>query len=187
MKDNISSQFKYTIDLGVTATKTTFKLRKTKKDIIVHVLVISFILVMSAVLAWDVIRDASFTIDLIILIALIGVEIFNLVMPIIIIHMQKKFLKQLNLAEIDYTVTEINKDKCLESYYKNGKITMQNVCEMSKLTAYEIKDNYIFIVFNNFACAIFDINTLSISREEFENILNTTISKNKLIKNNRRF
>ena len=141
-----------------------------------------FTLIVSAVLVWDIIRGASFVIDLIILIALIGIEIFSLVMPQIIIHIQKKFLKQLNLAEIDYTITSINKNKCLESYYKKDKIVMQNVCEMSKLIEYEIDGNYAFLVFNNFACAIFDLSTLSIKREEFENLLTKTISKNKLIK-----
>ena len=37
--------------------------------------------------------------------------------------MQKKFLKQLNLDEIDYTITEIKNNKCLESYYKNNEVT----------------------------------------------------------------
>lgn len=186
MKEKISSQFKYTMDLGVSATKSTFKLKKTKKDKVVHILVIVFTFLMVGVLVWDILRDASFVIDLIILIALIGVEIFNLVMPIIILHIQKKFLKQLNLAEIDYTITEISKDKCTESFYKQNKVVMQNVCDMSTLVAYEVKDNYMFIVFNNFACAIFDLATLSIPLEEFEQLLNKTIAKNKLIKNNRK-
>ena len=178
---NISSQFKYTVDLGLSATKTTFKLKKTKKDKVVHILVLVFIAIMTAMLVVDIVREASFTIDLIILIALVCVEIFNLVMPFIILHTQKKFLNQLNLAEIDYTVTEISKGQCLESYYKNNKLVMQNVCDMTTLVAYEIKDNYVFAVFNNFACAIFDLNTLTVSRDEFEQVLNTTISKNKLL------
>ena len=185
MKENISSQFKYTVDLGLEATKTTFKLKKTKKDNIVHILVVVFMFVMVGVLIWDIIRDASFVIDLIILIALVGVEIFNLVMPKIIMYNQKKFLKQLNLAEIEYTITEISKNKCTESYYKNNKVVMQNVCEMSTLVAYQIKDNYAFVVFNNFACAIFDLNTLNISLEDFNHELDTVIAKNKLTKTNK--
>jgi len=179
---NISSKFKYTIDLGVSATKTTFKLKKTKKDKIAHILIIVFMFIMAGVLVWDIIRDASFVIDLIILIALVGVEIFNLVMPVIILHMQKKFLNQLNLSEIEYTETQINKDKCTETYYKDNKVVMQNVCDMTKLVAYEVKDNHVFVVFNNFACAIFDVTTLSISLDEFIQFLNTKLSRNKLIK-----
>jgi len=183
--DNISSQFKYNVELGLMATKKTFQLKKSKKDITTHILVISFILIVSAVLVWDVIRDASLVIDLIILIALIGIEIFSLVMPKIILHTQKKFLNQLNLAEIDYTITSIEKGKCLETYYKNDKIVMQNVCEMSKLVAYEIQDNYAFAVFNNFACAIFDLSTLTVKREQLEEVLKKSIDKNKLIKSNK--
>ena len=177
---NISSKFKYTEDLGVEATKSTFKLKKSKKDKITHILVIVFIFIMASVLVWDIVRDVSFVLDLIILIALICAEIFNLVMPSIIIHTQRKFLRQLNLAEMDYTETSINKDKCAESYYKNNKIVMQNVCDMTKLVGYEIKNNHIFMVFNNFACAIFDANTLNIEIDEFKQFLDNKIAKNKL-------
>jgi len=180
--DNVSSRFKYTVELGLKATKKTFKLKKSKKDFITHILVVVFTLIVLAVLVWDIVRGASLVIDLIILIALIGIEIFSLIMPKIILHTQKKFLNQLNLAEIDYTITSINKNKCLESYYKKDKIVMQNVCEMSKLVAYEIEDNYAFLVFNNFACAIFDLSTLTSNREEFEEMINKIISKNKLAK-----
>ena len=182
---NISSKFKYTIDLGVSATKSTFKIKKSKKDKITHILVIAFIFIMTAVLVWDILRDASFVIDLIILIALIGAEIFNLVMPKIIIHTQKKFLNQLNLEEVEYTETAIVNDKCTETYYKNNKILMQNVCDMTKLVGYEIKDNHIFLVFSNFACAIFDISTLNIEIDKFTQILDTKISKNQLTKSNK--
>lgn len=175
----ITSQFKYTIDLGVKATKTTFKLKKTRKDAIMHILLVAFMLIFVGVLVWDIIRDASIVLDLIILIALIGMEIFSLLMPVLIVHIQKKFLKKLNLAEIEYTTTEINKGKCLESYYKDNKIVMQNVCDMDKLIAYEVDSNYIFAVFNNFVCAVFDIDTLSISIDEMIAFLDNIISKNK--------
>ena len=179
---NFSSQFKYTMDLGLSATKTTFKVKKTRKDLITHILIVVFTFLMAGLLAWDIVRGASFVIDLIVLIALVAVEIFSLIMPRIIIHTQKKFLTQLNLNEMDYTITEISKDKCTETYYKNNKILMQNLCDVSTIVGYEIKDNHAFVVFNNFACAVFDLDTLTISYEDFIQFLDTTISKNKLIK-----
>ena len=182
MKQNISSQFKYTMELGVEATKSTFKIKKSKKDKITHILVIVFIFAMSGLLIWDILKGNSFVVDIIILVALIGVEIFSLIMPIIIINTQKKFLKQLNLAEIEYTITEISKDKCTESYYKNNKIVMQNVCDITKLIGYQIKDDYVFIVFDNFACAILDLKTINLEQNELCEFLDTTISKNKLLK-----
>ena len=182
MKQTISSQFKYTIDLGIKATKTTFKVKRNTKDVIMHVLAILFIGIFAGVLVWDIMRDASIVLDLIILIALVGIEIFNLVMPLIIVKIQKKFLRNLDLAQIEYTITEINKDKCIESFYKDGKVTMQNVCDITKLISYKIDSNFVFVVFNNFVCAIFDINTLSISVDEFVKYLDVTIAKNKLIK-----
>ena len=175
---NIKSQFKYTIDLGVSATKSAMRLKKSKKDKATHILLIVFMFIMSAVLVWDIVRDASFVIDLILLIALVVAEIINLILPAIIIHTQKKFLSKLNLEEMDYTITEITKNKCTETYYKDGKIIMQNVCDITKLINYEIINNYAYIVFNNFACAIFDLSTLNVTIDELKKTLDTIISKN---------
>lgn len=175
---NISSKFNYTIDLGISATKSVFKIKKSKKDKVMNILIIVGIFLMAGLLAWDIIRDASFVIDLIVLIALVIVLIFSFILPKIIIHNQKKFLTQLNLEQMDYTETQITKGKCTESYYKNNKLVMQNVCDITKLIGYEIKDHYVFIVFNNFACAVFDINTLNIPLDEFTKNLDTIINKN---------
>ena len=78
--DNIHSKFKYSIELGVNATKMTFKLKKTTKDRVIHILSFAFIVLMSAVLVWDIVRDASFVLDLIILVILVGMEIFGLIL-----------------------------------------------------------------------------------------------------------
>ncbi len=183
-KDNtIQSKFDYTVELGLNATKQSIKLKRSKKDIIVHILVIAFIGIMSAVLVWDIMREASIVIDLIILIALILLEIFNIVMPFVILSMQKKFLRQVFTVGFDYTLTEIDKNKCLESYYKDGKILMQNVCDMTDLIGFSEQDGYLYLVFNNFATGIFKIVTLqNITLDKFKQNLEQTISKNKLLR-----
>lgn len=179
MKQNISCKFNYTIDLGLEAMRAVFKLRKTKKDIIMNILLFVFIGVFTSIVITNIVNDKSFTLDLIILIALITMEIFSLVMPLIILHNQKKFLHELNLAEMDYTTTEINKEKCIETYYKNNKVSMQNVCSMNKLMAYKEQNNYIFAVFSNFACAVFDLSTLSLEKADLIEIFDKTIKNNK--------
>ena len=174
----ITSKFKYTIDLGVKATKTTFKLRKSNKDIVMHILAILFIGIFVGVLVWDIFNSKSFVLDLVILIVLVLIEIFNCLMPLIIVSIQKKFLRQLNLEQVEYTTTEINKKKCVETFYGDGKIVLQNVTDVSKLVGYKIDGQHVFVVFNNYVCAIFDINTLSISIDEFVKCLNSIISQN---------
>lgn len=182
-KSNIQSKFNYTVELGLTATKQALKLKKSTKDIVVNVLVIVFIGLMAGLLVWDIQRGESYALDLIILIALCAMEIFNLVMPFIILNMQKKFFKQVLLNEFDYTLTELDKDRCVESYYKDGKIKMQNSCKLSDLVAYGEKDGNIFLIFSNFATAIFDLNTLeNATKEELLQKLEVQISKNKLTK-----
>ena len=179
MKQNISSRFNYTVGLGLDAMRAIFKLRKTKKDIVMNILLLVFIGIFTGLVISNIVQHKSSTLDLIILIALIVMELFSLIMPIIILNNQKKFLQQLNLDEIDYTTTEIGKEKCTETYYKNNKISMQNVCNMNKLMAYKQQNNYIFAVFSNFACAIFDLNTLNVEKDELTNYLDTTIQHNK--------
>ena len=179
MKQNVSSKFNYTVDLGLDAMRAVFKLRKTKKDIIMNLLLLAFIGIFAIMVIVNIVQHNSFTFDLIILIVLIVMEIFSLVMPLIILRNQKKFLQQLNLAEMDYTTTEIVKEKCIETYYKDNKISMQNVCSMNKLMAYKQQGDYIFAVFSNFACAIFDINTLSVEKDELIQLFDTTIQNNK--------
>lgn len=179
MKQNINSRFNYTIDLGLDAMRAVFKLRKTKKDVIMHILLLVFIGLFAGLVVVDIIKHKSLIWDIVILIALIVMEIFSLVMPLIILHNQKKFLQQLNLDKIDYTTTEITKEKCIETYYQNNKASMQNVCQMNKLMAYKQQDNYIFAVFSNFACAIFDINSLNVGKDELIKYLDSTINYNK--------
>ena len=179
MKQNINSKFNYTVDLGLDAMRAVFKLRKTKKDVVMNILLLAFIGIFAGLVTWNIVQDKSFVLDLIILIALIIMEIFTLVMPRIILHNQKKFLQQLNLNEMDYTITEISKEKCIETYYKDNKISMQNVCNMNKLMAYNQRDNYIFAVFSNFVCAIFDLNTLNTGKDELFEHLDKVIQHNK--------
>ena len=186
MKQNISCKFNYTVELGLDAMRAVFKLRKTKKDIIMNVLLLVFIGIFAGIVIANIIQKNSFVFDLVILIVLIAMEIFGLVMPLIIIHNQKKFLKELNLAEMDYTTTEINKEKCIETYYKDSKVSMQNVCDMNKLMAYKQQDNYIFAVFSNFACAIFDLSTLNVDKDELIKTFDTTIQRNKTNKSLKR-
>ena len=173
--------------MGLQGTKQAFKLKRTKKDIIVHILTVVFIGIMTAMLVWDIKRESSFVLDLIILIGLVLLELFNLVMPFVILNMQKKFLKQIFTVDFDYTLTEIDKGKCLVTYYKQDKILMQNVSDMSTLVGFSQHDEYIYLVFNNFASAIFKISTLeNTTYEKFTQMLEQTISKNKLLKTNKR-
>lgn len=180
---NINSKFNYTVSLGVDATKNIMKVKKTTKDRVVHILVIVSIVLMVGVLVWDVIRGAGIVIDLIILIALCCLEVFNIIMPFIILRMQRKFLGQVLAEGFDYTLSEIDKDKCLESYYKNNKLVMQNCFDMSELVGVVEESGYVFLVFNNFAAGIFDLNTLQNStKEAFLELLNNRIAINKSVK-----
>ena len=114
---------------------------------------------------------------------------FIMFVEVVVLHgmdLQKRFLTKLNLDQFEYTITEIKSGKCTESYYSEGKIVMQNVCDISKLFAYTIKGNYLFAVFSNFACAVFDLDNIDVSVDEFKAELDTIISKNNLSKTNRR-
>ena len=177
----IKSTFKYTVDLGAQAVQTTFKVKRTVKDRVVNILLFVFMFVMVGMLVWDISRQRGIVLDIILLVALALMSIFSLVMPLIVKIVQKKFLKKINIDEMDYTETEINDKNCTETYYKDGKVVLQNVCDIRDLMGYRLIDNHIFLVFNNFACAILDVSTLeNATLEECQNRISQIIANNKV-------
>lgn len=177
----IKSTFKYTVDLGAQAVQTTFKVKRTVKDKVVNVLLVVFMFVMAGMLVWDISRDKGIVLDIILLVALALMSIFSLVMPFIVKIVQKKFLKKINIDDMDYTETEINDKNCIETYYKDGKVALQNVCDIRDLMGYRIIDGHIFLIFNNFACAILDVTTLeNATLEECQARILEIIANNKV-------
>lgn len=176
----IKSTFKYTVDLGAQAVQTTFKVKRTVKDRVVNVLLFVFMFVMVGMLVWDVSRQRGIVLDIILLVALALMSIFSLVMPLIVKIVQKKFLKKINIDEMDYTETEINDKHCTETYYKDGKVALQNVCDIRDLMGCRLVDNHLFLIFNNFACAILDVTTLeNATLEECQTRISQIIANNK--------
>lgn len=177
----IKSQFKYTIPLGSMAMNATFKVKRTKKDRIVNILLGVFLFLMVGMLAWDITKDRGIVLDVILIVALTLMIIFSITMPFIIRGVHKKFLKKIDIDSMEYTITEITNKYCTETYYKdNGKVALQNACDIRDLIGYQVVDNYIFLVFNNFACAIMDMNTLeNTTPEECQIKISQIIQDNK--------
>ena len=61
MKQNVSSKFNYTVDLGLDAMRAVFKLRKTKKDIIMNLLLLAFIGIFAVMVIVNIVQHNSFT------------------------------------------------------------------------------------------------------------------------------
>lgn len=156
----IKSKFKYTIELGAKAMNATFKTKRTFKDRVVNVLLVMFLVLMCGILAWDVTKGRGIVLDIILIVALSLMVIFSITMPFIIQGVHKKFLKKIEIDTIEYTETEITNKYCTETYYKDGKVALQNACDIRDLMGYQREGEYIFLVFNNFACAILNVNTL---------------------------
>lgn len=176
----IKSKFKYTIELGSTAMKSTFKVKRTTKDRVVNILLVVFLVLMVGMLAWDITKGRGIVLDIILLAALSLMIIFSISMPFIIRGVHKKFLKKIDINSMEYTETEVTSKHCTETYYKDGKVALQNACDIRDLAGYQIVDNYMFLVFNNFACAILDMNTLeNVTAQECEARISQIVQDNK--------
>lgn len=176
----IKSKFKYSIDLGKQAMKATFRVKRTTKDRVVNILLWVFLLLMIGMLAWDTTKGRGIVLDIILIVALALMIMFSVFMPVIIEAVHKKFLKKIDIDSMEYTETEITSKHCAETYYKDGKVALQNACDIRGLIGYQLMDNYMFLVFDNFACAVLDLNSLEdTTREQCETRISQIIKDNK--------
>lgn len=176
----IKSKFKYSTDLGKQAMKATFKVKRTTKDRVVNILLWVFLVLMIGMFAWDITRGRGIVLDIILIVALMLLSIFSILMPVIIEAVHKKFLRKIDIDSMEYTQTEITSKHCTETYYKDGKVALQNACDIRALIGYQLMDNYMFLVFDNFACAVLDLNSLEdITSEQCEARISQIIKDNK--------
>lgn len=174
------SKFKYTEDDAMLVTKQAYKLKKSKKEITMMCLVPVFLLIMVGMLIYDINKDKSLVMDIILIILLSVVLIMNIFMPNIIANMQKKDLKNMNLAQYDYTETSFNNGIFKETFYKKGKIAFENSAKIENAFAIYENDAELIVIFNNFSGCIFKKDSLEGgSYEELKVLVLKNIVENK--------
>lgn len=183
----IQSKYKYTTELGVKAGQLAFKLRSKKKDLLINIFVPIGILLMIGILIFDIYKGASIVLDVVLLSLLSVIEVMNICMPFIIFRTQKKYLKNMEMQNYDYYISEYNKNVFKEKIYKDNKMVYANEISADKLVNFTEFEHYLLLVFDNFASLVFDVDNMQQgSKEDLIKTVTAIISSNKLIKTKRK-
>lgn len=183
----IQSKFKYDSKVAGQASKLAYKLNKKTKDKIVFWSIPIAFAIMVGILIYDIIKQNSLVLDIVLLSILVVIEAMNLFMPLIISKMQAKYFKKIDELNYDYFISEYNKGIFKEKIYKDNQIIVANEVGAEKFSNYGIFDHYLVVVFNNFAMLLFDMNEMqSGTKDDLLNTLNECKNINKYLKNKKR-
>ena len=163
----IQSKYKFNAEVTANANKLAYKLRSKRKDMFINIAVPIALIIMIALLVYDITHKNNLTIDIILVVLLVVIEIMNITMPTIIYKSQKKYLKKMEALDSDYYIAEYEKGIFKEKIYKDKAMIYANDISFDKLVNYAEFEHYIVFIFNNYATLIFDLNALeSGTREE---------------------
>lgn len=183
----IQSKYKYTSELGVKAGQLAFKLRSKKKDLLINIFVPIAILLMVGILIFDINKGANIVLDVVLLSLLSVIEVINICMPFIIMRTQKKYLKNMEVQNYDYYISEYNKNIFKEKIYKDNKMVYANEINADKLVTYTEFDHYVLLIFENFASLVFDIDSMQEgSKEDLIKTVTAIISNNSIRKSKKK-
>ncbi len=138
----------------VQSAKYVYKSQKRKQDKIIAVLIPILFVAIVAMLIYNACTGKSVIWESIMAGALVILEIFYLLIPVIIVHSQKKSFKQQKLDEIDYLQIKIEGVTCVETLVKDGAEIAKNVHNLKSLTSYLEDSERLILVFNKveFVC-----------------------------------
>ena len=138
----------------VTCAKYVYKSQKRKQDKIIAVLIPILFVAIIAMLIYNACTGQSVVWEIIMAVALVVLEAFYLLIPVMLVRSQKKSFKQQKLDEIDYLQIIIDGSNCVETLVKNEKEIAKNVHGLRSLTSYLEDSERLVLVFNKveFVC-----------------------------------
>ncbi len=162
----LQSKYKCKSGIAIKASKIAYKLKRAKKDKFVFWATPIALLIMIGIMIYDIVKSNSLVLDIVLVVALALVQILNLVMPIIASKMQAKYFKKLDELNYDYFISEFNDGLFKEKIYKDGQLIMCNQVPVEKLQNYALFDNYLVVVFSNYAMLLFDLESMQMGTKE---------------------
>lgn len=172
----IQSRYKNNLELSIKAGKLAYKLRASKKDLLINIFVPLALAAMIGILIYDLNKGVSIVLDIVLITLLLIIQCVNIFMPLIIAHTQKKYFKKMEELQYDYCISEFNNGVFKEKIYKDNKLIYANEVSSDKLINYIEFDHYFLCVFNNFAGIIFDTETMDKGQhEQLKNMVNSII------------
>jgi len=183
----IQSKYKYTSDLGIKAGQLAFKLRSKKKDLLINIFVPIAIVLMIGVLIFDIHKGTNIVLDIVLLSLLAVIEVMNIIMPFVIAHSQKKYLKHIEMQNYDYNISEYNKNVFKEKIYKDNKLVYANEINADRLVNFTQFEHYVLLVFDSFASLVFDVDNMQEgTKEDLIRTVEIIISGNRLRKHKKK-
>lgn len=170
-------KYKLTEQDCIVSAKYVFKSGKRKRDKVIAVLIPVLMVCMVAMLVFDIVTKKSYAWDIVLLCALAVLQIIYAIIPLTIVHSQKKSFKKQNLGEMDYLLIAIDDNLCTETLYKNNQEVAKDMHNLKSLTSY-IEDNLrIVLVFNKVEFVCLRKDGLTGSVNQLKNHLEKIMSK----------
>lgn len=147
-------KYKYELEDSIISAKYVYKSQRRTQDKVIAILLPILMVCMIAMLVFDIVKGNSFVWDVVLLVALFILEVMYAVIPITLVHSQKKAFKSQNLEEMDYIQIIIDDNTCTERLIKGEEEKTTNQHSLKMLTSYLEDDNRIILVFNKveFVC-----------------------------------
>ena len=181
------SKFKYDSKTAIEASKLAFKAKRGLKDKIIFWSIPLGILIMTAILIFDLKRHNSLVLDFILIGCLVAIEILNLCMPLIVSKSQAKYFKKLDELNYDFFLSEYNKGVFKEKIYKDNQMMLANQISIDKLQNYITFEHYLVLIFSNFAMLIFDLDEMvQGNKEDLLKFVESTTAVNKKSKSKKK-
>ena len=141
-------KYKYELKDSVVSAKYIYKSQKRKQDKVIAILIPILILCMIGMLVYDIIKNNSYVLDIVLLVALVVLEAMYLIIPLMLVKSQKKTFFKNEIDKTDYILIVIDENTCVESLHKDETEISKNVHSLKQLTSYLEDNERLILVFN---------------------------------------
>ena len=141
-------KYKYELKDSVVSAKYIYKSQKRKQDKVIAILIPILIVCMIGMLVYDIIKNNSYVLDIVLLVALVVLEAMYLIIPLMLVKSQKKTFFKNEIDKTDYILIVIDENTCVESLHKDETEISKNVHSLKQLTSYLEDNERLILVFN---------------------------------------
>ena len=147
-------KYKFELEDSLISAKYVYKSQRRKMDKVITALIPILIVIMAAMLTYDIVKKRSLVLDIILLVALIVLEALYLIVPLLLARSQKKSYYKQKLDEMDYLYIKIEDNLCTETLFKDEQEVAKNIHSLKSLTSYLEDNSRLILVFNKieFVC-----------------------------------
>ncbi len=147
-------KYKFELEDSIVCSKYIYKSQKRKRDKVIAFLIPILLVIMLALLIYDIVKQRSVVLDVIMIVAIVVLEAMYLLIPLLLTRSQKKSYKKQKLDEMDYLLIKIDDSICTETMFKDNEEKAKNVHSLKTLTSYLEDNPRLILVFNKleFVC-----------------------------------